>query len=99
MSLSQATAFYQSLHHDAALYAQYLTHCSFQPVPMGAALEGCDRQWDETAILNFAAERGYCFGLGDLYQVWFGQPDYRTAHMEQVGLRMSAIARLNRQLA
>ncbi len=57
-----------------------------------------DRHWDETEILSFALQQGYCFSLGDLYQVWFGQHDYRTSYMERVGGRMGAIASLNRQL-
>ena len=98
-SLAQANRFYQSLLHDTALYAKYLSRCSFRPVPQGGIAEECDRQWDETAILRFAADQGYSFELGDLYQVWFGHQDYRSEHMETVGIRMSAIARLNRQLA
>ena len=123
MSLEQAKAFYQSLHHDTALYAQYLLCCCRQtPLPEDAVGEagkeslsgqgnwkahwkdgwkndGGDRAWNEAAIIKFAAAQGYCFGLSDLYHVWFGRPDYRSEHMEQASLRLEAIIRLNRQLA
>ncbi|NJM56995.1 MAG: hypothetical protein HC857_05585 [Synechococcales cyanobacterium RU_4_20] len=107
MSLDQAHAFYQALNTDPHLYAKYLSHCSHAHAiadrdrwgdESSGSLQN-NRNWSEADILSFATHQGYHFSLSDLYQVWFGQHDYRTAHMEQVGMKLGAIATLNRQLA
>jgi hypothetical protein len=72
-----AEAFYQRLETDAAFHRAYVTQCS-------CGGRGDDRQpdtsaprpWPESQVINFAADQGYVFGLGELYRVWFDHEDY-----------------------
>lgn len=100
MSLDCAQAFYQALDASTTLRQRYLQACSDLPeLPYLSEEHGVLRQWREEKILRFAAEQGYQFGLGDLYQVWFGREDYRGDREAPLGWRMRAIAALNRQMA
>jgi len=100
MSLESAVAFYQALGSNQTLHQSYQRLCS--EVPHEQACFGRDkdslRQWREDKILSFAAAQGYCFGLRDLYQVWFGREDCRAEREMPLGWRMKAIAALNHQM-
>lgn len=99
MSLDRANAFYQALSSNPALRQAYKRACSDVPsLPYLEENQDALRQWREDKILRFAEAQGYCFGLGDLYRVWFGQEDYRCERESPLGWRMRAIAALNRQV-
>lgn len=99
MSLDHALAFYQALSANASLREAYQDVCSELPeLPYLGNERDVLRQWHEEKILHFAANQGYCFGLGDLYRVWFGKEDYRCDRSESPGWRIRAIAALNRQM-
>lgn len=99
MSLDHAHAFYQALNTNADLQQVYLQTCSEIPeLPYLGEERETLRHWSEAKILRFAAERGYRFGLGDLYRVWFGREDYRSSLEQPLGWKMQAIAALNRQM-
>lgn len=99
MSFDRANAFYQALYSNVELRQAYQKVCS--DIPSLPYLEDNQenlRQWREDKILRFAEAQGYCFGLADLYRVWFGQEDYRCDRESSLGWRMRAIAALNRQM-